>query len=59
MPQKPKKPGKRTTLGGDFDKALSRLVNVPKAEVDKEEAKWRRMQQRAAERRKAKGKKSR
>jgi hypothetical protein len=42
-----------------FHNAMQRLAQVPKAEVDKEEAKWQRMQARAAERRKAKGKKKR
>ena len=42
-----------------FHDAMRRLAQVPKAEVDKEEAKWQHMQERATARRKAKGKKRR
>jgi hypothetical protein len=49
----------KLTGRGDFEAALQRLVRVTKSEVDKEEAKWQRMQERLAAKRKAKGKKRR
>ena len=55
MKAKPKKPDD----SNEFDTAMRRLVQVPMSEVDREEAKWKRMQERLAAKRKAKGKKRR
>jgi hypothetical protein len=54
MPKKPNKPSKAPEGLSEFERTMGRLVAVPKAEVDKEEAKWQR--ERIALRRKGKAK---
>jgi hypothetical protein len=59
MRQNRDKPTQTAHGAGKFDEAMRRLVGVPKAEVDREGAKWDRMQERLAAKREARGKKRR
>jgi hypothetical protein len=59
MRQNRNKPTATASEAGKFDDALRRLIGVPKAEVDREGAKWDRMQERLTKKREARGKKRR
>jgi hypothetical protein len=53
------KPTQTALEAGKFNETMRRLVGVPKVEVDREGAKWDRMQERLVAKREARGKKRR
>jgi hypothetical protein len=59
MRQNRVKPTATASEAGKFNEAIRRLVGVPKVEVDREGAKWDRMQERLAKKREGRGKKRR